>query len=131
MRIEKSEMKSQERNRERKFLRGSSSSGKRTRESQVNLIHGSTTRGRRQGPTMAEGFGRGISIGQDERPECLHYHKNHFGTYRRVTGGCFRYVSTYHLIANYPQGSRSSKNPQGSSRGESNVPPPTSARGRR
>ena len=111
MRIEKSEMKSHERNQERKFLRGSSSSGKRTRESQVDSVHGSTTIGRRQGPTMTQGSSRGISTGQDERPECPHCHKNHFGTCRKVTGGCFRCESTYHLIANCPRGSRSSKNP--------------------
>ena len=43
MKIEKSEMKS----RERKFSRGGSSSGKRARESQVDSVQGSTTRGRR------------------------------------------------------------------------------------
>ena len=36
MKIEKSEMKSRERNRERKFFKGGSSSCKRIRESQVN-----------------------------------------------------------------------------------------------
>ena len=45
-------MKSQEKNQERKFSKGSSSSGKRTRESQVDSVHGSVIRGRRQGPTM-------------------------------------------------------------------------------
>ena len=75
MRIEKSEMKSQERNRERKFSRGSSSSDKRTRESQVDSTHGSTTRGRRQGPAMTQGSGRGISTKQNEKLECPHYHK--------------------------------------------------------
>ena len=34
---------------------------------------------------MTQGSGRGISIGQDERPECPHYHKNHYGICRRVT----------------------------------------------
>ena len=63
MKIEKSEMKSRERNRERKFSKGGSSSGKRTRESQVNSVQGSATRGRRQGPTMTQGSGRGILIG--------------------------------------------------------------------
>ena len=52
MKIEKFEIKNQERNRERKFSRGSSSSGKRARESQVESVQGSATRGRRQGPTM-------------------------------------------------------------------------------
>ena len=36
---------------------------------------------------MTQGSGRGTLIGQDERPECPHYHKNHFGTCRRVTRG--------------------------------------------
>ena len=54
-------MKNQERNQERKFSRGGSSSGKRTRESQVDSIHGSTIRSKRQGPTMTQGYGRGIS----------------------------------------------------------------------
>ena len=45
-------MKSQERNRERKFSRGGSSFGKRTGESQVDLVQGSATRNRRRGPTM-------------------------------------------------------------------------------
>ena len=52
MKIEKSEMKSQDRNRERRFFRGGSSSGKRTIESQVDSVQGSTIRGRRQGSTM-------------------------------------------------------------------------------
>ena len=39
-------MKSHERNKERKFSRGGSSSGKRTRESQVDSVQGSSTRGR-------------------------------------------------------------------------------------
>ena len=82
-------MKSQERNRERKFFRCGSSSDKRTKESQVDSVQGSTTRGKRQGPTMTRGFNRGISTGQDERPECLHCHKNHYGICRRVIGGCF------------------------------------------
>ena len=52
IKIEKSEMKSQERKKEKKFSRGGSSSGKRPRESQVDLVQGSAIRGRRQGPTM-------------------------------------------------------------------------------
>ena len=47
MKIEKSEMISQERKSKRKFSKGSSSSSKRTRESQVESIHSSTSRGRR------------------------------------------------------------------------------------
>ena len=34
------------------------------------------------------------------------------------------------MIANCPQGLRSSRNPQGSGRGGSNVPPQTQSRGR-
>ena len=102
MRIEKLKMKSHERNQERKFSRGSSSFGKRTRESQVDSVHGSAIIGRRQGPTMTQGSGRGISTGQDERPECPHFHKNHFSTCRKVTGGCFLCGSTNHLIVNCP-----------------------------
>ena len=52
MKIEKLEIKNQERNWERKFSRGGSSSSKRTRDSQVDSVHGSAIRGRRQGPTM-------------------------------------------------------------------------------
>ena len=89
MKIENSEMKSQERKSKIKFSRGSSYSGKRTRDSQVESVHGSVTRGRRQGPTMTSGSDRGTSIGQEERPKCPHYHKYHYGTCRRVTGGCF------------------------------------------
>ena len=40
-------MKGQERKPERKFARGGLSSGKRTRESQVELVHNSATRGSR------------------------------------------------------------------------------------
>ena len=69
MKIEKSEMMSQERKSERKFSKGSSSSGKRTRESQVKSVHSSASRGIKQGPTMTPGSGRGISIGQEERIE--------------------------------------------------------------
>ena len=90
MKIEKLEMKSQERNRERKFFRGGSSSGKRTRESQVDSVQGYATRGRRQGLTMTQGSGRGISTGQDERHECPHCQKNHYGICRQETGGCFK-----------------------------------------
>ena len=52
MKIEKSKMMSRERNLERKSSIGGFSSSKRTRESQVESVHGSITRGRRQGPTM-------------------------------------------------------------------------------
>ena len=64
MKIEKSEMMNQERNPEINFSRGGPSSGKRTRESQVESVHSSATRGRRQGITMTPGFGRGTSTRQ-------------------------------------------------------------------
>ena len=63
IKIEKSEMKSQERKKDKNFSRGGSSSGKRPRESQVDLIQGSSTRGGRQGPTMTQGSGQGTSTG--------------------------------------------------------------------
>ena len=72
MKIEKSEMMSLEIKIERKFSRGSSSSGKRTRESQVESVHSYATRGRRQGPTMTPGSGRGTPIEQGERIDCPH-----------------------------------------------------------
>ena len=130
MKIEKSEMMSRERNVERKFFRGGSSSGKRTRDSQVESVHSAATRGRRQEPIMTQGSDRGTSIEQDERSKFPHYHKNHYGTCRRVTEGCFKCGSTYHLIANCLRGFGSSRNPQGSRRGGSNVPPLTHDRGR-
>ena len=130
MKIEKSEMKNQERKWKRKFSRGGSSFGKMTRESQVDSVHGSATRGRKQSPSMTQGSGRCILTGKDERPKCPHYHKNHYGTCKRVTRGCFLYGSIYHLIVNCPWGFGSSRNPQGSSRGGSNVPLSTRDRGR-
>ena len=63
MKIEKSKIMSQERKSKRKLSRGSSSSGKRPRESQVESIHISATRGRRQGPTMTSSSDRGTSTG--------------------------------------------------------------------
>ena len=89
IKIEKSEMKSQERKKEKTFSRGGSSSGKRHRESQVDLVQGSATRARRQGPTMAQGFDRGISTGQEEIRTCPHCYRNHYGLCRRVTGSVF------------------------------------------
>ena len=96
----------------------------------MDSVQGSATRGRRQGPPMTQGSGTGMSTGQDERLECLHYHKYHLGICRRVIGGCFRCGNKDHMIANCSQESGISRNPQGSSRGGSRVPPPTSDRGR-
>ena len=70
IKIKKSEMKCQERKKEKIFSRGGSSSGKRPRESQVDSVQGSATRGRRQGPTMTQSSGRGISTGQEEKHVC-------------------------------------------------------------
>ena len=102
IKIEKSEMKSQERKKEKKFSRGGSSSGKRPRESQVDSVQGSTTRGRRQGPTITQGSDRGNSTGQEKRPAFLHCYGNHYGLCIRVTRGCFRCRSTAHVITNCP-----------------------------
>ena len=129
IKIEKSEMKSQERKKEKKFSRGGSSSGKIPRESRVDSVQDSATRGRRQGPTMTQSSDRGISTGQEEKPLCPHCHNYHSGICRRVTGGCFRCGSTDHVIANCPRGLGSSRNPQGSGRGGSNVPPQIQSRG--
>ena len=79
IKIEKSEMKSQERKKEKKFSRGGSSSGKRPRESQVDSVQGSVIRGRRQGPIMTQSSGRGTSTGQEEKYVCPHCHKYHSG----------------------------------------------------
>ena len=79
---------------------------------------------------MTPGFGRGTSTRQGERIECPHCHKHRPGTCRRITGGCFRCGSINHLIVNCPRGSGSSRNPQGSSRGGSTVPPSTRDRGK-
>ena len=60
----------------RKLSRGaSSSSGKRGRESQTKSMQGSATRGRRQGSIVVSSTGKGMSIGQEEVPECPHCHK--------------------------------------------------------
>ena len=47
---------------------------------------------------MTSGSREGTLTGQDERPECPHCHKNHYGTCRRVTGGCFQCGSMNYLI---------------------------------
>ena len=90
MKMKKSEMMIQERNQERKFSRVGPSSGKRTRESQVESVYSYATRGRSQGPTMTQGSCRGPSTGQGERLEWPHCHKYHSGTCRRITGRCFQ-----------------------------------------
>ena len=74
---------------------------------------------------MTQGSGRGTSTGQEEIPTCSHCYGNHYGLCRRVTRGCFQCGSTDHVIANCPRGSGSYRNPQGSGREGSNVPPQT------
>ena len=70
--MEKYEARSKERFQKRKNYRGASSfSGKRARESQVELVQGSVTRGRRQGNTVVPSSGRGVSTRQGEVLECL------------------------------------------------------------
>ena len=96
----------------------------------MDSVQGSATRGRGQGPPMTQGSGKGMSTGQNERLECSHCHKYHLGIYRQVTGGCFRCGNTDYMIANCLQGSGIYRNPKGSSRGGSRVPPPMSDRGR-
>ena len=89
--MEKSETSSRERFQKRKLSRGaSSSSGKRARESQTELVHSFSTRGRRQGNTVVPNIGRGASVGPGETPECPHFHRRHFGVCRLLTGRCFR-----------------------------------------
>ena len=102
---------SQEGKSERKLSRGSFSSSKRPREFQVESVHSSAIGGRRQGPTMTSGSGRGTSTGQEESIKCSYCHKHHFGTCRRITGGYFLCGSIDHLIVNCPRGSGSSRNP--------------------
>ena len=131
MKVEKSEASSRERFQKRKPSRGaSSSSGKRARESQAESVQGSATRGRRQGSTVVPSFGKGVSIGQGEVPECPHCHGRHLGLCRLLIGGCFRCGSTEHLIANCPRESRDNRSLQGSGRGRSVAPPSTRDRGR-
>ena len=61
MKVENSEMSNREINHKRKFARGGSSSGKRIKESQDELVYSFAVRGRRQGLTVAPSFGRGTS----------------------------------------------------------------------
>ena len=75
MKMEKSEMSNREINHKRKFAKGGSSSGKRIRESEAELVYSSTTMGRRQGPTIALSSDRGTLTGQGEISECPNYHK--------------------------------------------------------
>ena len=131
MKVERSEASSKERFQKKKFSRGaSSSSNKKARESQAKSVQGSTTRGRRQGSTMVPSSGRGASTRQGEVLQCPHFHIQHLGVCRLLTGGCFRCGSTEHLIANCPRESRDNRSLQGSGRGRFVAPPFTRDRGR-
>ena len=126
MKVEKSEANSREIFQKRKLFRGaSSSSGKRAREFPTDLVHGSATRGRRQGSTVVPSFGKGVSTGQGEVPECPHCHRRHLGVCRLLTGGCYRCGSTEHLMANCPRELGDNRSLQGSGRGRSVAPPST------
>ena len=78
MKVEIFEASSRERFQKKRFSRGTSSSlGKRVRESQIELVYSSTTRGRRQGPSIKPSTGRGASMGLGETPKCPHCHRQH------------------------------------------------------
>ena len=131
MKVEKYEASSRERFQKRKLYRGaSSSSGKRAKESQIESIHSSGTRGRRQGNIVIHSTGRGASTGLRETLECPHCHRRHLGVCRLLTGGCFKCGSIEHFMANCPKESRDNRNPQSNSRGRSVTPPSTRDRGR-
>ena len=115
MKVEKPESSNQERSHKKEFSRGGSSSGKRVRELQADSVHGSTTKGRRQGPNVAPSFSKGMPSGQGESLECLHCHKWHSGVCRVLTGGCFRCGSTEHFLANCPRESGDNRSLQGRS----------------
>ena len=88
MKVERFEASSRERFQKKRFSRGvSSSSGKRDRESQVESVYSSTTRGRRQGPSIAPSTGRGASARPGETLECPHCHRRHLGVCRLLIGG--------------------------------------------
>ena len=104
MKVEKFEASSRERFQKRKLSRGaSSSSSKRAREFQIESIHSSAIRGRRQENTIVPSTNRGASAGPRETPECPQCHRRHLGVCRLLKGGCFRCGSTEHFIANYPK----------------------------
>ena len=124
--VEKYEASSRERFQKRNLSRGaSSSSSKRTRESQTESIHSSSIRGRRQGNIVVPSTGKGASVGPGETPKCPHCHRRHLGICRLLTEGCFRCGSTENFMENCPKESRDNRNPQSSSRGRSTAPPLT------
>ena len=91
MKVERLEANSKEKSQKKKFSKGASSSfGKRARSVQAESVHGSSTRGRRQGSIIVSSAGRGASVRQGEIPECSHCHRWHPGVCRLLIGGCFR-----------------------------------------
>ena len=99
MKVERLETSSKEKS-QKKFSKGSSSSSsKRARDVQAELVQGSATRGRRQGSTVVSSEGKGASVGQGEIPECTHCHRRHSSGCKLLIGGCFRCESLKHLIA--------------------------------
>ena len=68
---------------------------------------------------MALSFGRGASAGQGETLECPHFHRQHLGVCRLLTGGCFKCGSTDHFMVNCPKESRDNRSLQESGRGRS------------
>ena len=81
MKVEKSKAINRERFHKRKLSRGaSSSSGKRVRESQIELVHSFSTRGRRQGNIVVPSTGRGASADQEKLQSAL------------ITINCFQIV---------------------------------------
>ena len=79
---------------------------------------------------MVSSTGRGMSTGQEEVPECPHFHRRHLGVCRLLTEGCFRCGSTNHVIANCPRELGESRSTQGSGRGRFFAPPSTQDQGR-
>ena len=126
MKVERFEASSRERYQKKRFSKGaSSSSGKRVRESQVESVYNSNSRGRRQGPSIAPCNGRGASTGPGETPECPHCHRRHLGVCGLLTRGCFKCGSTEHFMENCPKELRDNRNPQSNNRGRSMTLPLT------
>ena len=76
MKVERFEASNKKRFQKYTFSRGaSSSSGKRIRESQAKSNYSSTTRGRRQGPSIEPSTIRGASVGPGETLESPHCHQ--------------------------------------------------------
>ena len=119
MKVEKSEIRNQERSQKKK--------GKRARESQAEPAHGSATKRIRQNVTPSSGID--MSTRQGKNLECPHCHRRYSGVCRVWTRGCFRCGSIDHFLANCPRESRVKINLQGSGRGRSVATPSTRGRG--